>query len=179
MAAKDGTKALEDLLVKIEIDSDDWVKKSAREKLKMLVSEVRMNSEKLVGVAEDLVSSIASIVRANTSNPAVDAYLGLLETGFGLIKANTVMNNVFVSAKHEVHNQYDALASLIFTIGMLNYSRSTLRRLLKAGAPAKDCAAQFLKWKYYTDRATGEKKISQGLVNRRQAEYKQYLGTEA
>lgn len=76
-------------------------------------------------------------------------------------------------------NQYDALASLIFTIGMLNYSRSTLRRLLKAGAPAKDCAAQFLKWKYYTDRATGEKKISQGLVNRRQAEYRQYLGTEA
>lgn len=113
MAAKDGTKALEDLLVKIEIDSDDWVKKSAREKLKMLVSEVRMNSEKLVGVAEDLVSSIASIVRANTSNPAVDAYLGLVETGFGLLKANTVMNNVFVSAKHEVHNQYDALAKFM------------------------------------------------------------------
>ena len=76
-------------------------------------------------------------------------------------------------------NQYDALASLIFTLGTLKYSRSTLRRLLKAGAPAKDCAAQFLKWKYYTDRTTGEKKISQGLVNRRRAEYRQYLGTEA
>lgn len=76
-------------------------------------------------------------------------------------------------------NQYDALASLIFNIGMLNYSRSTLRRLLKAGASAKDCAAQILKWKYITDRATGEKKISQGLVNRRQAEYKQYLAGEA
>ena len=76
-------------------------------------------------------------------------------------------------------SQYDALASLIFTLGTLKYSRSTLRRLLKAGAPAKDCAAQFLKWKYYTDHTTGEKKISQGLVNRRQAEYKQYLGTEA
>lgn len=76
-------------------------------------------------------------------------------------------------------NQYDALASLIFNIGTLNYSRSTLRRMLKAGAPAKDCAAQFLKWKFITDRATGEKKISQGLVNRRQAEYKQYLAGEA
>lgn len=75
-------------------------------------------------------------------------------------------------------NQYDALASLIFNIGMLNYSRSTLRQLLKAGAPAKDCASQFLKWKYYTDRATGEKKASQGLVNRRQAECKQYLAGE-
>lgn len=76
-------------------------------------------------------------------------------------------------------NQYDALASLIFTLGTLKYLRSTLRRLLKAGAPAKDCAAQFLKWKYYTDRTTGEKKVSQGLVNRRLAEYRQYLGTEA
>lgn len=73
-------------------------------------------------------------------------------------------------------HQYDALASLIFTLGTPKYSRSTLRRLLKAGAPAKDCAGQFLKWKYYTDRTTGEKKISQGLVNRRQAEYRQYLG---
>lgn len=76
-------------------------------------------------------------------------------------------------------NQYDALASLIFNIGTLNYSRSTLRRMLKVGAPAKDCAAQFLKWKFVTDRATGEKKISQGLVNRRQAEYRQYLAGEA
>lgn len=73
-------------------------------------------------------------------------------------------------------NQYDALVSLIFTLGTLKYSRSTLRRLLKAGAPAKDCAAQFLKWKYYTDRSTGEKKISQGLVNRRESEAKQYMG---
>lgn len=73
-------------------------------------------------------------------------------------------------------NQYDALASLIFTIGTSKYSRSTLRRLLKAGAPAKDCAGQFLKWKYYTDPTTCEKKISQGLVNRRQSEYRQYLG---
>lgn len=73
-------------------------------------------------------------------------------------------------------NQYDALASLIFTIGTPKYSRSTLRRLLKAGAPVKDCAGQFLKWKYYTDHTTGEKKISQGLVIRRQSEYRQYLG---
>lgn len=73
-------------------------------------------------------------------------------------------------------NQYDALASLIFTIGTAKYSRSTLRRLLKAGAPAKDCAMQFLKWKYYTDFTTGEKKISQGLAIRRQSEYRQYLG---
>ena len=44
-------------------------------------------------------------------------------------------------------NQFDALASLIFNIGVGNFKKSTLLRALNAG-DYKAAAAQFLAWKY-------------------------------
>lgn len=74
--------------------------------------------------------------------------------------------------------QYDALASLIFNIGLMNYGRSTLRRYIKAGAHIRDIIIQISKWRYYTN-AKGEKLISSGLSSRREEEARQYFGDAA
>lgn len=74
--------------------------------------------------------------------------------------------------------QYDALASLIFNIGQLNYTRSTLRRYVKAGAHIRDIIVQIARWRYYTN-AKGEKLISPGLSSRREEESRQYFGDAA
>ena len=74
--------------------------------------------------------------------------------------------------------QYDALASLIFNIGLMNYGRSTLRRYIKAGAHIRDIILQISKWRYYTN-AKGEKLISPGLSSRRESEARQYFGDAA
>lgn len=74
--------------------------------------------------------------------------------------------------------QYDALASLIFNIGQLNYARSTLRRYVKAGAHIRDIIVQIARWRYYTN-AKGEKLISPGLSSRREEEARQYFGDTA
>lgn len=74
--------------------------------------------------------------------------------------------------------QYDALASLIFNIGQLNYTRSTLRRYVKSGAHIRDIIVQIARWRYYTT-AKGEKLISPGLSSRREDEARQYFGDAA
>lgn len=74
--------------------------------------------------------------------------------------------------------QYDALASLIFNIGQLNYTRSTLRRYVKSGAHIRDIIVQIARWRYYTN-AKGEKLISPGLSSRREDEARQYFGDAA
>ena len=74
--------------------------------------------------------------------------------------------------------QYDALASLIFNIGLMNYGRSTLRRYIKAGAHIRDIILQISKWRYYTN-AKGEKLISSGLSSRRESEARQFFGDAA
>lgn len=83
-------------------------------------------------------------------------------------------------------SEYDALISLIFTIGLGSFQMSTLRKKILSKAPAIDCAAEFRKWIYvtktFTERnAAGElvkvkrKVVSNGLKNRRNSEYNQYL----
>ena len=82
--------------------------------------------------------------------------------------------------------EFDALISLIFTIGLGSFQMSTLRKKILSKAPAKDCAAEFRKWIYITKtftekNAAGElvkvkrKVVSNGLKNRRNGEYNQYL----
>lgn len=66
-------------------------------------------------------------------------------------------------------NKLDALTSLAYNIGIGAFQRSTLLRLLNAGAPDKDVADQFLRW----NRIKGV--VSRGLTNRRQLERKLYL----
>ena len=83
-------------------------------------------------------------------------------------------------------SEYDALISLIFTIGLGSFQMSTLRKKILSKAPATDCAAEFRKWIYITKtftekNAAGElvkikrKVVSNGLKNRRNGEYNQYL----
>lgn len=83
-------------------------------------------------------------------------------------------------------SEYDALISLIFTIGLGSFQMSTLRKKILSKAPATDCAAEFRKWIYVTKTftektAAGElvrvkkKVVSNGLKNRRNGEYNQYL----
>lgn len=83
-------------------------------------------------------------------------------------------------------SEYDALISLIFTIGLGSFQMSTLRKKILSKAPATDCAVEFRKWIYVTKtftekNAAGElvkvkrKVVSNGLKNRRNSEYNQYL----
>jgi Phage-related lysozyme (muraminidase) len=72
--------------------------------------------------------------------------------------------------------QFDALASFMMPIGVTAYHTSTLRRYLINNAEPEAIARQIRRWIWYTDRRTGEKKKSQGLINRRDSEAKQYMG---
>lgn len=70
--------------------------------------------------------------------------------------------------------QFDALASFIMPIGVTAYRSSTLRKRLIKNAPESEIAEQMRRWVYYTDRRTGLKEKSQGLINRRESEVAQY-----
>lgn len=67
-------------------------------------------------------------------------------------------------------NEFGALVSLAFNIGLGNLQASTLRRKLNRGDSRDDCALEFLKW----DKAGGQK--IRGLTRRRVAESKFFLG---
>lgn len=69
-------------------------------------------------------------------------------------------------------NEFDALVSLAFNIGAGAFKNSTLVKRLNAG-DRQAAADQFLVWNKIT--VNGQKKTLQGLVNRRQAERKQFL----
>lgn len=69
-------------------------------------------------------------------------------------------------------NEFDALVSLAFNIGTGAFKGSTLLKRLNAG-DRQAAAEQFLVWNKIT--VNGQKKTLQGLVNRRQAERKQFL----
>jgi GH24 family phage-related lysozyme (muramidase) len=61
-------------------------------------------------------------------------------------------------------NEFAALVSLSFNVGLGNLQGSTLRRMLLRDDPRDECADQFLRW----DKAGGRK--SRGLARRRAAE---------
>ena len=86
MAAAKPNGPLDDLLVKIEIDTNSWVNRSPREKLALLAREVKKNSEKLVTAAGGFIDAFAGLIRSNTESPAVNAWLSLAETGMGLVR---------------------------------------------------------------------------------------------
>jgi len=66
-------------------------------------------------------------------------------------------------------NQLTAITSLVYNIGFGAFKRSTLLRLLNAGATKEEVAKQFLRWN-----KAGGKEIK-GLTNRRQAEFNLFL----
>ena len=65
-------------------------------------------------------------------------------------------------------NQYDALVSFVYNVGIGAFLRSTLYRKCKANPDDPTIKDEFMKWK----RAGG--KVSQGLINRRTDEYNLY-----
>lgn len=112
-AANEQNNPLNDLLVKIEIDTERWKTMTAAEKLRYLKNVTKSNSEKLVNAAGGFIETFAGLIRSNTQNPVIQAYMGLLETGLGLARATTVANNVFIAARHEIHSPYDELAAFM------------------------------------------------------------------
>jgi lysozyme len=67
-------------------------------------------------------------------------------------------------------NEFDALVELTYNIGGPAFQKSTLLRLLNAGAPRDQVAAQFLRW----NKDNG--KVVEGLTNRRKRESNKFLG---
>ena len=66
-------------------------------------------------------------------------------------------------------NQFDALVSFVFNIGITAFSKSTLRSVINKGDHA-DVPAQLIRW----NKAGG--KVNSGLSRRRQAESHLYQG---
>jgi lysozyme len=66
-------------------------------------------------------------------------------------------------------NQWTALTSLAYNIGFGAFKRSTLLRLLNAGASKEEVAKQILRWN-----KAGGKEVK-GLTNRRQAEFNLFI----
>lgn len=84
-------------------------------------------------------------------------------------QAVSVVNKVpFVTAPNQ--NQFDALVIFVFNIGVYNFNKSTMRKILtgQKGGGVAEAAKQFDVWNKVT--INGQKKIVQGLVNRRKAE---------
>lgn len=80
-------------------------------------------------------------------------------------KVDAVNNLVTVDLNQ---NQFDALVSLVFNIGVGNFKTSTLLKRVNVGNHAA-AATEFLRWIYVGD------VVSKGLQNRRRKESKVYL----
>jgi len=68
-----------------------------------------------------------------------------------------------------LQNQFDSLASFCYNVGVGGFRDSTLRRELLAGRPVVE--DYFLRWNKIHDPKTGKLVVSQGLTNRRHAEW--------
>ena len=64
------------------------------------------------------------------------------------------------------YNQFGAVLSFMYNTKRDAFNSSTLLVCLKS-KNFEEAAKQFLRWKYYTDPITKEKKVSNGLLNRR------------
>jgi lysozyme len=69
-------------------------------------------------------------------------------------------------------NQYDALVSFVYNLGMGNFLKSTLYRKCKANPYDLTIKNEFMKWT--KARVNGELKTLKGLVRRRTDEYNLY-----
>lgn len=69
-------------------------------------------------------------------------------------------------------NQFDALASFTFNVGIRAFRNSTLLKLIKRTTPENVIRAEFMKWKYSGGR------VLPGLERRRRAEADLYFSKE-
>ncbi len=93
------------------------------------------------------------------------------ETGQELLAEDCGIAENFINATTPglSQNEFDALVSFVFNVGVGNYDSSTLKKKLKAGDKA-GAAEEFLKW----DHVHGE--VMPGLARRRAAERALFLG---
>lgn len=82
-----------------------------------------------------------------------------------------INNNLRVPISQQ---QFDALVSLAYNIGISNFLQSTLFRVLNEGNYA-EAGKQFLRWNKSRNPITGELEISNGLTNRRTKESEIFL----
>lgn len=113
-----------------------------------------------------------NIFNLDTGNPIKEGDQITLETAERWLKIE--VDNLQAKMRKVItvtltDNQWTALTSLVYNIGFGAFKRSTLLRLLNAGASKEDVAKQILRWN-----KAGGKEIK-GLTNRRQAEYNLYL----
>lgn len=111
-----GSRLLNDIgnmLLNIEIDSDLWVGKDAKAKLRYLKNKLNGETGKrLINVGFSLAESVIDIVKDNSRGPLRD-YANLAETALNLGKASMIVNNLFISQKYEIHTDYDELAKFM------------------------------------------------------------------
>lgn len=79
------------------------------------------------------------------------------------------LDNLVASGLNPLQNQFDALASFCYNVGVGGFRESTLRRELVAGRPVIE--DYFLRWNKVHDPRTGKLVVSRGLTNRRHAEW--------
>jgi lysozyme len=113
-----------------------------------------------------------NIFNLDTGNPIKEGDEITLETAERWLKIE--VDNLQAKMRKVItvtltNNQWTALTSLVYNIGFGAFKRSTLLRLLNAGASKEEVAKQFLRWN-----KAGGKEIK-GLTNRRQAEYNLFL----
>lgn len=66
-------------------------------------------------------------------------------------------------------NQFDALVSFAYNVGVTNFRKSTLLRLINKNPDNPEIANQFMRW------VRGGGKVINGLIKRRQIESKLYF----
>lgn len=72
-------------------------------------------------------------------------------------------------------NQFDALVSLAYNIGLGNFQKSTVLRKLNEGDDY-GAGQAFIMWHKITNPKTGRKEVSAGLLRRRRAERELFYG---
>ena len=84
---------------------------------------------------------------------------------------------IFINANVRVvlnQNQFDALVSFAFNLGVGALDRSTLLRVLNTGK-YREAARQFLRWDKFKNPRTGKLEVAKGLFNRRAEESALFL----
>lgn len=110
----DVLRNLGDMLLRIEIDADEWVGKPTEYKLEYLKYQLtKGNKSQLLNVGSQLLEGIFGLIRANTKNKTITSYLSLVETAIGLAKVSMVLNNTFVAHNIETRSDDDELAQFM------------------------------------------------------------------
>lgn len=73
-------------------------------------------------------------------------------------------------------NQFDAIISFVYNVGIGNFLKSTLYRIIKQNSNDELIGDEFMKWT--KARVNGELKTLKGLINRRKAEKNLYYEKE-